>query len=172
MMEKQQQARDTVKRYTWFAAGAGLIPIQYVDGLAVTGLQLKMIAEISKIYDIPFRENEGKAAIAAMACFIIPHAAAFGALAKAIPGVSVLGAPLAAAFAGTYSWVLGNIFVQHFESGGTLINFHPEHLWEDFKSKFVAGGVPWMCATCPAKADRRTPKLQPSRIIEGELMRE
>lgn len=136
MPDKLQLAQQTIKRYAWFSAGAGLIPILYVDGVAVAATQLKMLAEISKIYDVPFQENLGKAAIAASACFIIPHAGALGALSKAIPGVNVLGAPLAAAFAGTYSWVLGNVFIQHFESGGTFLNFNAEQVREHFKAQF------------------------------------
>ena len=137
MIEKQQQARETIRRYMWLSAGAGLIPIQYLDGIAVSGLQLKMLAEVSKIYGVPFQENLGKAAVASLAAFIIPHAAAFGALAKAIPGLNVLGAPLAAAFAGAYSWALGGVFIQHFESGGTLLSFDPERVREYFKAQFA-----------------------------------
>lgn len=136
MLDKQQLAQRAIKRYTWLSAGAGLIPILYVDGAAVAAAQLKMLAEISKIYEVPFQENLGKAAIAASACFILPHAAAWGALSKAIPGLNILGAPLAAAFAGGYSWVLGNMFIQHFESGGTFLNFEPERVREHFRAQF------------------------------------
>lgn len=139
MIEKQQQARETVKRYMWFSAGAGLIPIQFLDGLAVSGLQLKMLAEISKIYGVLFEQNLGKAAIAALPGFVIPHAAAFGALAMAAPVLAVAGAPLAAAFAAAYSWALGNVFIQHFESGGTFLSFNPEQVREYFRSQFAAG---------------------------------
>jgi uncharacterized protein (DUF697 family) len=125
----------------WFSAGAGLIPILYLDGVAVSGLQLKMVAEISKIYGVSFQENAGKAAIASLACFILPHAAAWGALSKSVPGLNVVGAPLAAAFAGAFSWTMGNIFIQHFESGGTFLNFDPEKVRKQFKSQFEAAPV-------------------------------
>jgi uncharacterized protein (DUF697 family) len=98
-----------------------------------------MLADISKLYGVPYKENVGKAAIAALAGFVIPHAAAFGALSKAIPGLSVLAAPLSAAFAGAYSWAMGNLFIQHFESGGTLLNFNPEEFRGYFKSQFEMG---------------------------------
>ena len=125
MIEKQEQARQTVKRYMWYSVGAGLIPIQYLDGVAVSGLQMKMLADLATIYDVPFQKDLGKAAIASLAAFIIPHAAAFGAIAKAVPGLAVIGAPLAAAFAGAYSFAVGSVFIQHFESGGTLLDFNP-----------------------------------------------
>lgn len=143
MIEKQQQALQTVRRYMWFSAGAGLIPIHYLDWAAVSGLQLKMLAEISKIYAVPFQENIGKAAIGSLAGFIVPHAAAvgtIGAVVKAIPGLgAVAGGPLTAVFAGAYAWALGNMFIQHFESGGTFLNFNPEQVREYFKSQFEGG---------------------------------
>jgi uncharacterized protein (DUF697 family) len=136
VLEKQVRAQQTLRRYVWYSAGAGLIPVLYLDGAAVGALQLKMLADISKIYGVPFEENLGKAAAASVAGFIIPHAAAFGALSKAIPGISVLAAPLAAGFAGVYSWVLGSLFIQHFESGGTFLDLNPERLRGYFRSQF------------------------------------
>ncbi len=139
MTDKQLQAHDIVKKYMLLSTGAGLIPILFLDGAAVAGVQLKMLADLSKLYGVSFQENAGKAAIAAAAGFVIPHAAAWGALAGAIQGLSVLGAPLAAAFAGAYSWAMGNMFIQHFETGGTFLNFKPEELRSYFKSLFDNG---------------------------------
>lgn len=154
MIEKQQEAQQTVKRYMWFSAGAGLIPIHYLDWAAVSGLQLKMLAEISKIYDVPFQENLGKAAIASLAGFVVPHAAAFGTIGgvlKAVPGLgSIAGAPLMAVFSGAYAWALGNMFIQHFESGGTFLNFNPEQVREHFRAQFEKGRTIASAAPEPA----------------------
>jgi uncharacterized protein (DUF697 family) len=141
MIEKQQQALSTVRTYMWLSGGAGLIPIHYLDWAAVSGLQLKMLAEISRIYEVPFQENVGKAVIGSMAGFIVPHAAAvgtIGTLLKSVPGLGgVAGAPLTALFAGAYAWALGNMFIQHFESGGTFLDFDPEKVKEYFKAQFA-----------------------------------
>ena len=146
MIEKQQQARQTIKRYMWFSAGAALIPIHYLDLAAISGVQLKMLAAISKIYGVPFQENVGKAAIGSIGGFIVPHAAAagtIGSVIKSFPGLGgVAGAPLTAVFAGAYTWALGNMFIQHFESGGTFLNFKPEQVREYFKAKFEGGKTP------------------------------
>jgi len=154
MTEKQEQARKTVKTYVLLSGGAGLIPIHYLDWVAVSGLQLKMLAEISKIYGVPFQENLGKAAIASVAGFIVPHAAAtgtIGSLLKAIPGLGgIAGAPLTAVFAAGYSWALGNMFIQHFESGGTFLNFDPKRVKEYFKSQFE--GTPRIAPPLPEAA--------------------
>ena len=142
MTDRQQQSRRIVKRYMWFSAGGGLIPIPFLDWAAVTGLQLKMVAEISKIYEVPFHENAGKAAIASFAGFLVPHAASvgtIGTMVKAVPGLGGIAAgPMTAALAGAYAWALGNMFIQHFESGGTFLNFKPEQVREYFESRFEA----------------------------------
>jgi len=151
MTENQAKAQKAVKWYMWLSGGAGLIPFSYVDWAAVSGLQLKMLADISKIYGVPFYENVGKAAIGSLAGFVVPHAAAFGTigcLLKSVPGLNVLaGGPAMAVFSGAYAWALGNIFIQHFESGGTLLTFDPEKVKEHFKSQFA--GAP--AGTAPAR---------------------
>jgi len=140
MPEQQLQAQQIVRRYMWWSGGAGLIPVQYLDWAAVSGLQLKMVADISKVYGVPFKENLGKAAIGSLAGFVVPHAAAFGtigSLFKGIPGLGTLvGAPAMAVFSGAYAWALGNVFILHFESGGTFLDFDPEKVREYFKSQF------------------------------------
>ena len=154
MSEKQQQALQTVKRYMWLSAGAGLIPIHYLDWAAVSSLQLKMLADVSKIYGVPFQENAGKAIIGSLAGFMIPHAAAagtIGSIIKAVPGFGgVAAAPLTAVLAGAYAWAMGNVFIQHFESGGTFLNFHPEQVMAYFKSKFEGEGKIAPTAEIPA----------------------
>jgi uncharacterized protein (DUF697 family) len=143
LSEKEQQTLKTVKNYMWWSMGAGLIPVPWADLAAVASVQLKMLAEISKIYGVPFQENRGKAAIGSLVGFVLPHAMAFGAvgsLLKAIPVVGVLaGAPAMALFCGAYTWALGNVFIQHFESGGTFLTFDPEKVKEHFQARFEEG---------------------------------
>ena len=143
MSEKQEKALKTTKNYMWWSMGAGLIPVPYVDLAAVSGVQLKMVAEISKIYEIPFQESRGKAVIGSLVGFVLPHATAYGllgSLLKAVPVVGALtGAPAMALFCGAYAWALGNVFIQHFESGGTFLNFKPDEVKEYFRAKFEEG---------------------------------
>lgn len=143
MSENERKALKTVKNYMWWSMGAGLIPVPWVDLAAVAGVQLKVLAEISKIYGVPFQENAGKAAISSLVGFVLPHAMAFGAvgsLLKAIPVVGVLaGAPAMGLFAGAYTWALGHVFIQHFESGGTFLTFAPEKVKEYFQARFEEG---------------------------------
>ena len=120
--------------------GASLIPVPWVDLAAVGAVQLKLLARITQIYGVPFQESRGKALIGFLGGFIVPHAAAFGSvgsLLKAVPGVGALaGTPAAVAFSGAYTWALGNVFIQHFESGGTFLSFDPEQVKDHFRAQF------------------------------------
>jgi uncharacterized protein (DUF697 family) len=102
-----------------------------------------MVADVSKVYGIPFQENYGKAAIGSMVGFVLPHVMAcgmIGSMLKAIPVVGALaGAPAMAIFCGAAEWALGKTFIQHFESGGTFLDFDPEEVREYFKAQFEEG---------------------------------
>jgi uncharacterized protein (DUF697 family) len=160
--EREQIALTTIKKYMWWSVGAGLVPLPVVDWLAVSGVQIKMLADISKVYDVPFQANQGKAAIATLGGFALPHALAygwFGSLLKTIPVVGMLsGAPSMAMFCAAYAWALGKVFIMHFESGGTFLNFNPEEVKDYFKTEFQEGRT--IALTMAADGSFGTPVTQ------------
>src|ERR1700676_930440 len=121
-------ASKLVDRFAIWSGVAGLVPIPVIDVLAVGGLQVQMLRRLSQIYGIEFSENRGKSLIAALAGTMIPATSGMGA-ASALKAVPVLGM-LASAFvmpalsAGA-TFAIGKAFIQHFESGGTLLDFNP-----------------------------------------------
>lgn len=123
--------------------GAGLIPVPFIDLVAVSGVQLKMLAEISKIYGVEFQETRGKAIIASLIGYVVPSTLSFGSvgsLLKAIPVVGQLvGAPSMVLFCGASTYALGKVFIQHFESGGTFLSFEPAKVKEHFQQEFEEG---------------------------------
>ena len=143
LIERETKALKTVKNHMWWSMGAGLIPVPFVDLVAVSGVQLKMIAEISKIYDVPFQEGRGKAVIGALIGYVVPSSMSFGlvgSLLKAVPVVGVIvGGPTMALFCGASAWALGKVFIQHFESGGTFLTFSPAEVKDHFQKLFEEG---------------------------------
>lgn len=143
MSENEQKALKTVKNYMWWSMGAGLIPVPFVDLVAVSGVQLKMLAEISKIYGVQFQESRGKAVVGSLIGYIVPSAMSFGSigsLLKAVPLVGALvGTPSMVLFCGASAWALGKVFIQHFESGGTFLDFNPAEVKEHFQEQFEEG---------------------------------
>ena len=126
--ERDQVASKLVDRFAIWSGVAGLVPIPVVDVLAVGGLQLQMLRRLSQIYGVEFSENRGKALIAALAGCMIPATSGMGAASalKAVPVLNLLAAgfvmPVLSAGA---TYAIGKAFVQHFESGGTLLDFNP-----------------------------------------------
>jgi uncharacterized protein (DUF697 family) len=132
-----------------------LIPLPFVDVLAVGGLQLQMLRRVSQLYDVEFSENRGKALIASLAGTMIPVTSGMGA-ASALKGVPLLGM-VASAFvmpvlsAGA-TYAIGKAFIQHFESGGTLLDFNPP----DYKEFIKAQKQMWDSRSKRSSADAQT----------------
>jgi len=136
--DRHQVASKLVDRFAIWSGVAGLIPIPVVDVLAVGGLQVQMLRRLSQIYDVEFSENRGKALIAAIAGTMIPATSGMGAASamKAVPVVNLLAAgfvmPILSAGA---TFAIGKAFIQHFESGGTLLDFNPPDYKEFIKAQ-------------------------------------
>ena len=115
-----------------------MLPIPFVDLAAVAALQIQMLRLISRIYDVPFSENRGKALVAGIFGTVIPVSTGVGmaSVVKTIPiagtAVGALATP-ALAVAATYA--IGRVFIQHFASGGTLLDFEPPNYREFIPSE-------------------------------------
>ena len=135
---RSETATKLVDRFAIWSGVAGLVPIPVVDLLAVGGLQVQMLRRLSQIYDVEFSENRGKAIIAALAGTMIPATSGMGAASalKAVPilGMLASGFVMPALSAGA-TFAIGKAFIQHFESGGTLLDFNPPDYREFVKAQ-------------------------------------
>jgi uncharacterized protein (DUF697 family) len=153
--QRHETAAKLVDRFSLWSGVGGLIPLPFVDVLAVGGLQLQMLRRLSQLYDVEFSENRGKALIASIAGTMIPVTSGMGA-ASALKGVPILGM-IASAFvmpvlsAGA-TYAIGKAFVQHFESGGTLLDFNPP----DYKEFIKAQRQMWDSRPKRSSADAQT----------------
>jgi len=140
--QRDEAASQIVDRFSLWSGAAGLIPVPIVDIAAVGGLQLQMLRRISEVYGIPFSSNRGKSIIASLAGALIPASTAtttamsVGSLMKGLPGVgTVVGALTMPVFSAGATYVIGKVFIQHFASGGTLLDFNPPDYREFIKSQ-------------------------------------
>lgn len=122
-------AREIVKTHSAYAAAAGFIPMPFVDVVAITGVQVKMIQSLCDYYELEFNEQLAKGLIASIAASAGATTIAYGAgrsLMKSIPVIGTIGAMAtmpAAAYGATYA--IGEVFAKHFANGGTLFNMKP-----------------------------------------------
>lgn len=135
---RSDSAASIIKNHMIWSMGAGFIPVPIADLFAVSAIQLDMIRQLCKVYDIDFKQTEGKAMITALTGSGL---ARLGARAvKFIPGVgSILGGVTMAALSGASTYALGEVFKKHFETGGTFLDFDPERLRKYYNEKFEKG---------------------------------
>ena len=125
---REQMASKLVDRFALWSGVAGLVPIPVLDVAAVGGLQIQMVRRISQIYDVDFSENRGKALIASLAGSMIPASSGIGAASvlKAVPVIgTIAGGFVMPALSAGATYAIGKAFIQHFATGGTLLDFNP-----------------------------------------------
>jgi uncharacterized protein (DUF697 family) len=125
---RDETALNLVNRFALWSGVAGLIPVPLIDVAAVGGLQIQMVRRLSQIYDVAFSDNRTKAIVASLAGSLIPATSGIGAasMLKAVPVVGTItaGFVMPALSAGA-TYAIGKAFIQHFASGGTLLDFNP-----------------------------------------------
>jgi len=129
--EREAEASKLVERFSLWSGAAGLIPVPLIDIAAVGGLQIELVRRLSQVYGVPFSENRGRSIVASIAGSLLPASAAttttMGVVSalKFLPGlgtaVAVLSMP---AFSACATYVVGKVFMKHFEMGGTLLDFN------------------------------------------------
>ena len=136
---RDDSAAMIIKNHMLWSMGAGFIPIPIVDFFAVGYLQLDMIRQLSKIYDIDFSETEGKAIITSLTTAGLAKVGAARAV-KFIPVVgSVLGGVALSILSGASTYAVGHVFKKHFEAGGTFLDFDLNKLKKSYKDLFEKG---------------------------------
>ena len=135
---RDETALNLVNRFALWSGVAGLIPIPMIDIAVVGGLQIQMVRRLSQVYDVDFSENRTKAIIASLAGSLIPATSGIGAasLLKAVPvlGTITAGFVMPVLSAGA-TYAIGKAFIQHFASGGTLLDFNPPDYREFIRSQ-------------------------------------
>ena len=136
--EKRRHADSIIKNHTIWSMGAGFIPVPIADFFAVSAVQLDMIRQISRVYDLDFKETQGKAIITALTGSSL---ARLGARAlKFVPGVgAVLGGVTLAVLSGASTYAIGEVFKKHFETGGTFLDFDLTRLKDMYNEMFEKG---------------------------------
>ncbi|MFI5013714.1 MAG: YcjF family protein [Hyphomicrobiales bacterium] len=158
--ERDQLASKLVDRFSLWSGAAGLIPLPVIDMATVGGVQLVMLRRLSEIYGVPFSENLGKSLIASLAGSMVPASTAFGLVSalKAVPAVgTAIGTLAMPAFSAGATYIIGKVFIQHFASGGTLLDFNPPDYREFIraqKEKLGIRSAPAVDSAQPASTPR------------------
>jgi uncharacterized protein (DUF697 family) len=142
---KEDAAEKIIRQNVLWAAGGGVIPIPVVDMIAITVVELKMLKELSALYEVPFREDQVKNIVASLLAGLGAPTLGMAltvSLVKAVPVIGVMSAFVAIpGLAAAFTYAVGKVFVQHFASGGTFLDFDPKKVREHFAREFEEGKI-------------------------------
>jgi len=115
---------EIIRRHALYAAGAGLVPIPLLDLVSISAVQYKMIKKIAKKYDhVEFSDEKTKSIVAGLMGGVTSFEAGLltRILFKGIPIIGpVIGGTAVSGFAYVTTKLVGEIFDEHFASGGDL----------------------------------------------------
>jgi uncharacterized protein (DUF697 family) len=139
---RSAEAQNLVKNYVIVAVGLGLVPVPAADLAALMALEVKLVHGLAKQFDVPFKESLGKSVIFSLLSGGTSVAAVMGlgSLAKAVPVLGTLGGGASVGIsAGAITYAVGEVFIRHFESGGTLLTFDSRKTRDLFENKVKEG---------------------------------
>jgi len=137
------EADSILRSHVWASMGLGLIPLPLADMAGLTLVQINLLRKLSKSYGIPFYKGAVKNILSALLGGLTPVSVSgplAASIAKFIPAAGqtagVMTMPL---IAGTATYALGKVFIQHFASGGTFLTFDPEKVKAYYREMFEEG---------------------------------
>ena len=136
-------ANKIVNQNMLWAAGVGIFPIPVVDFVGITAVQLKMINDLANLYGIPFRRDVGKSIVASLIASLGAPTLAFGTVGSILKGLPLVGPVLGGlalpGFSAALTYAIGRVFIQHFETGGNMLDFDVEGMRAHFAKAFEEG---------------------------------
>jgi uncharacterized protein (DUF697 family) len=138
---KEAEAMRIVHEYMGWSTGAGLIPVPLLDLAGISLVELKMVHSLTNLYGVPFSRSAAKSIIGALigggGTFVV--AAPVASLVKFVPVIGQLfGILTEPAVAAAATYALGKVFIRHFESGGTLLDFNIRTQRHQYEEHFAA----------------------------------
>jgi uncharacterized protein (DUF697 family) len=141
--ERSQLSEKIIRDHVLVGTGAGLIPIPIFDLVAAIGTQLNLIRKLAAVYDVPFSENRAKTAVTTLLGSLGGVGAGTFIASSLVKTIPVLGTALGIAGAGVtlgaFTFAVGKVFQQHFESGGDVLNFDVSAYKDHFKKMVKKG---------------------------------
>ncbi len=153
---REEDAIHIVKKNMYWSMGIGVIPLPWLSMLGTGGMQAKALKELSDLYGIPFSKHKAKNVIASLISglgtpFMASHfiRSTFFLFPVFGPLIYMTATPLSA---GALTYATGKVFIQHFESGGTFLDFNPRKVREYYREQFEEG----LLLSSQIKQERKT----------------
>jgi len=117
--QRRALAHKIVARHKNYAALGGLVPLAVVNIATVTAVNLRMVKQLSELYQAPFERDRTRALIVGLIGGAAPTAAGAATtstLMWIVPGGVLWGMGVSAVTAGAITRGIGLVFIESFES--------------------------------------------------------
>jgi uncharacterized protein (DUF697 family) len=142
-VSKEEAAEQIIRHNVLWSLGAGVIPVPLLDAAATAAVQIRMLKQLAELYEVPFREDRIKnvctsllGGLGAPVVGAVVGISAFKFVPVVGPLVAILAMPSSSA---AFTYAIGKVFLQHFASGGTFLDFDPKTVREYFAKLFEEG---------------------------------
>jgi uncharacterized protein (DUF697 family) len=142
-VSKEEAAEQIIRHNVLWSVGAGAIPLPILDAAATVAVQIRMLKQLADLYEVPFREDRIKnicasllGGLSAPVVGAVAGISAFKFVPVVGPLIAVLAMPSSSA---AFTYAVGKVFLQHFASGGTFLDFDPKTVREYFAKMFDEG---------------------------------
>jgi uncharacterized protein (DUF697 family) len=123
---RRARALRIVDRHAGYSAIGGIIPVPLANYAGVTAAIVRMVKVLSDHYNVPFEHDRARAIVIGLVAGVAPSGLgtiASSALVYVVPGGAFLGLAVSSFSAMACTRGIGRLFVDHFESGATLVDF-------------------------------------------------
>src|SRR5262244_1531687 len=117
------QARAIVDRHAAYSAFGGIVPLPIASAAGITTIIIRMVKMLSNLYGVPFESDRARAIIVGLVGGTMPTGfatVATSTLFYAVPSGALMGIVVSSVTAIACTRGIGQIFIEHFESGATL----------------------------------------------------
>jgi len=135
-------ANGIVKNHIIASLALGLVPLPLFDIAALTATQMNMIRGLSEHYEVPFDDSNIRSMLTSLIGGAVPvlSVVGLGSVAKIIPGFGTLaGGASVSVLAGAITYATGQVFILHYDEGGTLDDFDVKRAQAFFKQEIESG---------------------------------
>jgi uncharacterized protein (DUF697 family) len=123
---RRAQALRIVNRHAGYSAVGGIIPLPVASFAGVTAVIVRMVKVLSDHYGVAFERDRARAIVVGLVAGAMPTGLATVAsstLLYVVPASALVGLAVSSLSAVACTRGVGRIFVEHFESGATLVDF-------------------------------------------------
>lgn len=120
---RHAQAEAIIERHAAWAATGGVLPLPFLDTVAVIAVNLSMVKSLADLFGVPFRRDRTRMVLLSVIGGVMPTgvgAATSAVLARTVPGAALLGMAASSATAIALTRSIGEAYRAHFESGAPI----------------------------------------------------